>query len=201
MIRVMPAQEPTSFDTNVRRPGRAYLRNNPNPSREQFRTANYWKTCLAELCKSYKDICAYSGIWVPTNASVDHYIPKSIRPDLAYEWSNYRLALDKINNYKSDRVGVADPFTIEDGWFVLDFDSFYVLPNSELEPEVKRTVQSTIYILRLNRDEAFINYRFKIVYAYAQGSMSYSHLQEYYPFISRELDRQQLIEVIKTRFA
>jgi hypothetical protein len=149
--------------------------------------------------KAYRGICAYSGIWVPTNPTVDHYVPKSLRPDLAYEWSNYRLALDKINNYKSDYTEVTDPFAIEDGWFVLDFDTFFVLPSDGLESDMKRQVQNTIYILRLNRDDAFVNYRFDIIREYAQGGLSLSYLQTYYPFIAKELSRQNLTEEIKTR--
>jgi hypothetical protein len=201
LIRVTPASEPAAFDATVRRPGRTYLRSNPNPSRDQFRNANFWKECLRDMRRAYRNICAYSGIWVPTNATVDHYVPKSITPDLAYEWSNFRLALDKVNNYKGDSTEVVDPFTIQDGWFNLDFDSFYVLPSDNLEPHLKRQVQATIGILRLNRDDALVALRFNVVREYALGEVSLSYLQNYYPFIAQELNRQQLTEEIKTRFA
>ena len=54
---------------------------------------------------------------------VDHFYPKSVRPDMAYEWSNFRLASLKLNCRKREFQDVLDPFTIEPGWFCLSFPS------------------------------------------------------------------------------
>ena len=49
--------------------------------------------------------CLWSGlrlslcVRISTDASVDHFVPKSRRWDLVYEWSNYRLACTTMNSY------------------------------------------------------------------------------------------------------
>lgn len=149
------------------------------------------------MINGYRAICAYSGCWVPTQASVDHFLPKSVRPDLAYEWSNYRLCSDKINSYKADSTDVADPFHVLGGWFCLDFDTFYVKPGHGLRPSVSRLVRSTIRVLRLNNDDALVNLRFEVVEDYALGNLTFRFLERRYPFIAHELRRQGLIDSIR----
>src|SRR5205085_6445728 len=100
-------------------PGRAFLRRTPPPTREQFKSKNFWKAALPQLVTAYSSICAYCSCYIPNSCSVDHFRPKSTHPHLAYEWSNYRLAHDRINNNKGDSADVLDPFHIQLGWFIL----------------------------------------------------------------------------------
>lgn len=198
MIPVAPQPEPPTFEATVRSPGRSFLRHHPRPSSKQFKNKRFWQQCLPGLKDAYSDICAYSACWVLAEGTVDHFWPTSVNPDLAYEWSNYRLALAKLNSYKGDSTEILDPFNIHEGWFVMNFISFFVEPNVGLDARVETAVRRTIEVLRLNIDESFVKLRFSIVKEYAQGNFTLNFLIRRYPFIGRELKRQNLTETIKT---
>lgn len=201
MIPVVPQPEPPSFEDKVRSPGRSFLRKFANPSNELFKRASYWQACLPELRQAYSEICAYSGCWVHyEGGTVDHFLPRSVRPDLAYEWTNYRLAFAKLNFYKGSSTNVLDPFHIQEGWFALDFANFFVQPNPDLPSDVETAVRTTISILRLNTDDLLVQLRFSVVKDYAKGDLTFDLLRRRYPFIASELQRQALTETIRARF-
>lgn len=194
------APEPSDFDSKVRRPGEAFLQRCPNPTGKDFRKRNYWKKILPQLRSAYRNICAYSACWIPAQGTVDHFRPKSTMPSLAYEWSNYRLSMDKINSYKAESDDIADPFSIQENWFALDFTSFYVTVGEDLCAEEHDLVEYTIQVLRLNADDSLVDWRFSVVQSYSWGHTTFDYLLTYFPFIARELRRQQLEETIKGMF-
>ena len=173
-------------------PGQAFLRRlGRRPSSDEWRRANYWRECLPDLKAAYRTICAYTGCWIPTSASVDHFTPKSVSRRLAYEWANYRLSSDKINNNKGESVDVLDPFGVRDGWFALDFHSFFVQAGSSETAPVQERICRTIRILRLN-DDNWVGLRFEIVRDYSRKRFNFDYLEERYPFIAYEMARQGL---------
>ena len=131
------------------------------------------------------------------DASVDHYLPKSVFQQQAYEWNNYRLAHPKINGYKGDKQGLLDPFSIQPGWFTLDFANCHVKPNTTTSAGVQASVAHTIRELRLNLDDSLVQTRFTIVRNYSKGHCDMEFLEGYYPFISEELKRQGKQDSIK----
>ena len=109
MIHVSQRLEPTCFDVKVRQRGLEFFRREsidisaPLPS--SIKLPTYWRSCLDELYEAYDGICAYLAIYIERTAggvTVDHYAPKSKRPDLAYEWDNYRLSSSIVNSRKRD---------------------------------------------------------------------------------------------------
>lgn len=189
LIPVTPSLEPPSFNAKVRTPGQAFLARVPTPNGNKLKLKSFWRDALPEMKIAYKSVCAYSSFWIPSNCSVDHFHPKSVRPDLAYEWSNYRLAHDKINNNKGDSTDVLDPFTIAAGWFVLDVATLFVQPGSTLQAVLKIPIQKTIDVLKLNQDP-WVAMRFEIFTSYLKRELSLTHLQRLYPFIAAEILRQ-----------
>jgi hypothetical protein len=190
LIPVARQSEPADFAANVRRPGQAFLRTTPRPTNNDFRTRDFWKAALPQLRTAYHDICAYSSLWMPLHCTVDHYFPKSSYPHLAYayEWSNYRLALDRINNNKGNSVDVLDPFTIQAGWFVLDMATLFVQPSAVAPAAVRTRVQRSIDLLRLN-DDPLVAFRFDIVKNYLDANLRIEYIEEKYPFIAAEIRR------------
>jgi hypothetical protein len=90
---------------------------------------------------------------------------------------------------------VLDPFQVKNGWFTLDFHSFFVHPNS-LEPKFTQDrISQTIAVLKLN-DDNWVGMRFAIVRDYSRQYLSFAYLQERYPFIGFELLRQGLRDSI-----
>jgi hypothetical protein len=197
VIPVARQPEPATFATQVRNPGRAFLRHTPRPNREEWKKGQFWIACLPDLRTSYRHICAYCCFWLTMDSSVDHYLPKSAYPNQAYEWTNFRLAHPKLNGYKADKIGLLDPFTIQPGWFILDFANCHVKPNPATTKPVQDSVTHTIKELKLNLDDSLVQTRFTIVRNYSKNHCDMDFLEGYYPFIASELKRQGLQNTIK----
>ncbi len=191
LIPVARRPEPADFAIKVRVPGQTFLRLTPKPTQEQYRAHSYWRACLQQLHSAYHQVCAYSSIWIPTGYTIDHFRPKGRYQKLAYEWSNYRLALDFVNNNKKDSEVVLDPFVIQSGWFILDVATLWVRPEPTLAAPIRVRVQSSIDVLKLN-DSRLVNVRFQIFRGYIDGVQHIDRIEEKYPFIAAEIRRQRI---------
>ena len=193
MIFVQPQPEPADFDCKVRQPGLKYLQKNPGGKLPRL-----WGKVISDLWTAYDGICAYSCHWFPLlgGESVDHFVPQTINSQLAYEWSNYRLTLQKMNSRKRADTNIVDPFTITGNWFVLVFPALLVKANSQLSDTLKSKVQHTIEALKLN-EEALVNIRLGYVLEYCDGDITLRRLYKRAPFVTYELERQKLTETIK----
>ena len=196
MIPVSMQPEPASFQEKVKRKGEAFLREVPNPTDKQWKGHEYWRETLRDLGDGYHHICAYCAQWIsfPTGTpTVDHYIARKRRADLAYHWHNFRLSCLIINSRKGVSEDVLDPFTLEKDWFQLDFTSFMIVPAPNLSEANKERINATIRRLQLNQDEAFITSRQSWFEEYQNGGLNFSLLEKKAPFIAYELQRQQIV--------
>ena len=208
MIRVEPRPEPEDFDANVRLPGHdalrelrgePRLRTRPGPRRTQrdvIRAGDlpaYWTECLEDLHEAYGGICAYSCFHIESATrdwTVDHYLPKGSEPlENAYEWSNYRLASRVMNSHKHQFTDVLDPFTVKDGWFEINFFSFEVHAAEGVPDAVRIQVNASINRLTLN-ERSMRQLRKRYFDAYQSGDISLRYLEQYAPFVAREMVRQ-----------
>ena len=197
MIPVALQPEPATFEQEVRRPGRQFLRRVRNPTDSQFKGQEHWRKALPALRIAYREICAYCACWLPFDqGTLDHFEPKSYAPMLAYEWSNFRLAQEKINAAKGNSRGILDPCHIDAGWFVLDLSSVFVRPGSGLASAVEEAVTTTIKILGLNSN-ALVRTRYSVLKLYSEGTVPMEFLEDKYPFIAIELQREGMAEAIK----
>lgn len=192
MIRVAQQPEYEGFDQSVRQRGQAFLRGNPNPNSQQFKKHNYWSSCLQNLHAVYQGQCAYTSRHLVETGSVDHFLPKSRYPHLAYEWDNFRLARQVINSRKGNSEEVVDPFQVEQGWFVLDLPSCLVKAGEELTAEIRASVNRTINTLALNQDERLVQERCDLLVNLADGDITLRYLDRHYPFLSSEVRRQNV---------
>ena len=199
MITVTPIAEPADFDAGVRKPGASFLHATPHPTSDEWRRHDYWRRVLGDLLVSYRNICSYSGSWTKANASgistpqdssVDHFIPKSVVPFQAYEWSNFRLSRARLNNRKGDHQDVLDPFTLPGRWFTLDFRSFLIFPSDFLLSKEKEQVQKTIDRLRLNTDNDYVQERVEVISGYCLGKSTLATIEDFWPFIASEMKIQ-----------
>jgi hypothetical protein len=199
MIHVDLKDEPEKFEARVRKCGRRFLARCPNPTSRQWRDHAYWTEVGKELHSVYGGICAYSCHWIAYDTgwrTVEHYLPKDINPDLAYEWNNYRLVCGVLNGRKGTRQ-VLDPFLVQNGWFIIDFPSLLVLPSRELGNELYEQVVRTCEILGLNDEDTCMKSRAKYVEDYCKYKITFDHLACEAPFIAQELERQGLVETIR----
>jgi len=192
MIPVNPRPEYTDFDIEVRRPGLAFLAGTPRPTSAEFSKKSYWTKARLHLHAAYFGQCAYTTMYLVEGGTVDHFLPKTSHPHLAYEWDNYRLARQKINNRKGNTEEVVDPFEVEPGWFVLHMPSCLVGAGSGLGHGVRRRVNATINILQLNADDLLVQERCDLLINFADGNVTMNFLDRWYPFLSSEVRRQDV---------
>jgi len=192
VIRVPARPEYPGFDAEVRQPGASFLLQCPTPTSKEFSKKNFWSKAAKELHAAYGGVCAYTAMYLTEQGSVDHFLPKNTHPHLAYEWSNYRLASGRVNNAKSNQANILDPFTLEDDWFFLDLPSCMLKANPALEKPLRSQVNNTINGLKLNHDDYYAQERCNILIEYAKGEISLGFLERRYPFLAKEVARQNL---------
>jgi len=195
MIPVKLQPEPKHFEDRVRKPGMRFLEKVSHPTQEQWKKKAHWQKILPCMRTAYNSVCAYSAHWIPHstgNHSVDHFIPKTQDPSLAYEWTNFRYVSVRFNGRKGTR-SILDPFKLLPNWFILNFKSFFVKPNPNLSPEQQESINQTIEYLKLNEDDDLVNERVAWCSDYRDGHISFTHLKKRAPFIAHELERQGLL--------
>lgn len=199
MIHVQAQLEPSTFDVEVRQKGLAWLRkkgialDQPLPANTTIEP--YWRHCLDDMHTTYDGCCAYLAIFferVTGGGSVDHFVAKSQRADLAYEWSNYRLACSRMNSRKRDYDDVLDPFQVKTGWFHLELVSGRIFPNPNLPTKRKAAVQATIDRLGLD-DPGNREMRARHYQEYCQALYTAEFLERRSPFVWAEASRQGLL--------
>lgn len=199
MIHVDPQPEPPGFDATVRKKGLASLARKGvslyRPLPPKTTVEPHWRACLDDLYRSYRGQCAYLGVFferVTGGGTVDHFVAKSAKPSLAYEWSNYRLACSIMNSRKRDYENVLDPFEIENGWFQLELVTGYVFPDRKLPAAMERKVQNTIDRLNLN-DSGIREMRTRHYQGIIDGEYTVAFLKKYSPFVWNEANRQGIL--------
>lgn len=190
MIRVELRSEYGTFDRDVRRPGMAFLAVNPSPNNKEYREHEYWSRSRSQLWQAYNRVCAYTSFYLPTGGSLDHFVPKSQMPKLAYEWSNFRLCEERVNNWKKNSLVGVDPCWMNSDWAFLALPECIVRVSPNAGPIVGPRLKQTIELLRLNRDDTFVELRYDLVRDYVHGVTDLEFLKRYYPFIGREVERQ-----------
>jgi len=202
---VIPVQlqpEPADFEVKVRTKGVNFLNKVPQP--KTWNNRDYWRESLDDLYQVYGRVCAYSAQWIPRtegSPTVDHFIPKSEEPKLAYEWNNFRLACLKLNARKRDFLDVIDPFALPSlDCFILDFPSLLIQPNPHLLEPLKGRVISTIERLKFNKDDNCVQGRLDWLMPYCQKEYPFDYLRRKAPFIAYEIEREGLLEIEKIAY-
>jgi len=204
MIPVFLPIPSAHYQTKVRQPGLAFLAATPNPTSDEWSRHRYWQNIHRELYKWHRGVCVYCASWTPhprqgriDHTSIDHFVPKSKNPPLAYEWSNFRMVRAKLNNRKDNFQDVLDPCTLQPGWFRLNFTTFFLEADAGLPMKDKRQVVATIQRLLLNGDSAYVNERARVIYRYAAGKITFAEIQRLYPFIASEMQAKNFDVVYK----
>ena len=197
MIRVSLPHSPPHYESKVRLPGTAFLASTPRPTADDWRRERHWSHIHSDLYRWHKGVCVYCASWTPRNAtrgadhtSVDHFVPKSAMPRLAYEWSNFRLSRAKLNHRKADFQDVLDPLVVQNGWFRLSFTTFRIEAPQGLPQNIQVKVDDTINRLQLNLDQNYVNERARAVYRYSANKLPFAKLERLYPFIASQMVAQ-----------
>ncbi|AGY60101.1 hypothetical protein GKIL_3855 [Gloeobacter kilaueensis JS1] len=155
----------------------------------------FWQDCLEELHSAYDGICAYVCVYIERvtgTPSADHFVPKSGDLNKAYEWSNYRLACQRMNARKNKYDDVLDPFSLGSNTFELELFSGRIYPSRSLSSADVQAAQATILRLKLD-DPDCRELRTRYFNAYINDEISVKWLQKHSPFVWQEAQRQNLL--------
>lgn len=124
----------------------------------------YWTRAMDALYGAYEGYCAYLARYIEPveGPTTDHFVAlrNATDPNLAYTWSNYRLAHGRVNGAKAARTDVLDPFAIGHGWFGIDFGTFETVIGPDAPSAEWNAIALTIKILGLDgRDLALTRRR------------------------------------------
>ena len=185
MIPVQRQPEPPSFETAVRAKGRKVIPPPPPVPSTFWKNRTHWRKALDDLHTAYSGVCAFSGFYIhPLTGfgSVEHFLPKSDYPQLAYEWDNFRLICGLMNGRKSNFTDILDPFDIPPDTFSLNPQSGEITIHPLCSPNLRPAAIQTINRLQLN-DGEFQQIRHDDYYRYANGDWSEPELRRQNPFV------------------
>jgi len=132
------------------------LKINKNKKPDWFNEKTDRKKILGELLKLTDDHCAYTDKKIDNSiAEIDHFKPKSVYPDLEFDWNNLFVVepyTSRIKNKKfNDKVlNPSDDDYDFDKYFIIDFDSSQIFPNPNSSKTDFERADTTIKILGLN---------------------------------------------------
>jgi hypothetical protein len=199
VIPVKSKPEPLGFDAKVRQKGLRWIQesglDSSQPVPVGMKVKPLWQVCLPELLEAYGRICVYVCIYIEEvtgSATVEHFVPKSRRLDLAYEWSNYRLVCGAMNGSKSNFEDVLDPFTLKKGTFQLNLVNGAILVNTKLATPSKTKALETVSRLKLDSPKCR-RLRLRYFTKYIQRQIDAAFLREQAPFVYLEMKRQNLL--------
>ncbi|PMD95549.1 hypothetical protein BWI97_14430 [Siphonobacter sp. BAB-5405] len=195
MLKIDLHSEPLDFDKDIRTRGLEFLKTTPNPNQNQWKSHAYWTSSLETMSNLYNGVCNYCAVKLgrhATKGSIDHFIPKSQNPNLAYEWNNFRFCSTRFNTKKG--VGkILDPSTINNDWFCIDFSNLFVCVNPTiLDPILFKKIDDTITKLALNDDD-LVDERFEYYIEYKNSERTLDNLKKWAPFLASEMIKQNKI--------
>ncbi len=202
-------EPPLNYVTEVKGPGESFLKRTRNPTAADWNRHRYWRKIHTYLHDSHKGVCVYCASWTPRSRAVsqhfehttiDHYIAKSRDKNKAYEWDNFRLCRNRLNNRKAAFDDVLDPCRVSNEWFWLEFPTFLIRPAPDLSDRTKKQVKATIDRLELNADADYVDERIAVVRDYCTGIIPFQAVETRYPFIAYQMRQQDFDSTLKGRF-
>ncbi|MZP31417.1 hypothetical protein GTO91_17110 [Heliobacterium undosum] len=185
MIHFDPVPEPHDFDERCRIRGQAWLEAHPQAERPR----DFWTPFKSQLADGFGQLCAYSAMYEPVG-TVDHFLSYKNRPDLTYEWSNYRFAAGWLNSSKRTVDGdILDPFEVGEDWFEVLLPSLQLVVSDSVPEEKREIAEYTVKRLHLRDDERVIRQR-RAWYQLYQRNGDLDCLRQFAPLIARAVEKQ-----------
>ncbi len=224
MMKVGPAAEPSWFHEDIRLKGDDILAeltggepSRPRRGKRREQVAStiesipakvlekpqnaIWRKAIPELRLQYTNTCAYLGVRIYDDATVDHFKPISKYQSQAYEWGNFRLSSSLVNSFKHDHEDVLDPFLVQPGWFELTLLTGVIEPGKQVsDPAIIDQIRDTIKRLRLNENKTWVDRRREAFDRYIAfhdpdypsnyPKWNLTTLEIEFPFVASEIVRQ-----------
>lgn len=120
-----------------------------------------------------------------TGGSVDHFLSVKARPDLAYEWANYRFATQSMNACKKTAdSAILDPYEVGNGWFEVILPSMQLKLTDLVPPKLRSKAEFTIERLGLRDGERVVRARRAWYAAYVEGCLTLDGLRQFAPLVA-----------------
>jgi hypothetical protein len=184
MIPVALVPEPPGFDEQVRQRGMRWMAENPGADRPR----NYWSPFFRALREGFKNLCGYSAM-LDFSGTVDHFHSFQSRPDLAYEWSNYRYATSRINSSKRAREMI-DPYEVQEGWFEVRLPSMQIVLTDKAPAHVRARAERHGGMLEWLNSEIFKDIRIEWYTQYKVHNLPLENLRDYAPLIAAAVEKE-----------
>lgn len=124
-----------------------------------------------------------------TGGTVDHYLSFTSRPELAYEWTNYRYASSILNSSKRTSE-VLDPYRVGDGWFRILLPSLQLEMTPKVPEELRELANHTLKQLHLRDGERIIRWRRAWYKMYLDKKLTLEGLEDVAPLIAEAVRAQ-----------
>lgn len=192
MIPVEPVDEPPEFEQRTRIPGREWLAAKDYLHRS--RPQSFWSWCEGPLRKAFHERCGWLAMYI-ADGHVEHFVSweecKHSQPELAYEWSNYRYVLPRLNSRKRHMTGLLDPFEVGAGWFRVELPSLLLVCTESIPVAMRARAQRTIDALGLvGRGDSHVRrLRRRWLQRYREGHLSLAGLWSVAPLVGAAVER------------
>lgn len=192
MIPVAPVDEPPEFEHRTRVPGREWLGSKDYVHRSG--PQDYWSWCAEPLREAFHERCGWMAMYI-ADGHVEHFVSwnecKHDRPELAYEWSNYRYVLPRLNSRKQHQVGLLDPFEVRAGWFRVELPSLLLVCTDAIPAPLRERAQRTIKTLGLvgrgRKGDRIRRLRRRWLQRYRDGLLSLAGLVDVAPLVGEAI--------------
>ncbi|MBP9203714.1 MAG: hypothetical protein KBG28_07115 [Kofleriaceae bacterium] len=193
MIPVAKVARPSGY-ANIKAGGDNWLRANPKAKRPK----DLWSPFLPELAEGFAHLCGYAAMLDPTGGTVDHYLSWKNRPDLAYEWSNFRFVSHILNSSKKTAdATVLDPYLVKSGWFEVILPSLQMRVTSKVPAAFKAIAEFTLKRLKLGDGEKVIRWRRHYYARYEAGQLALDGLRVFAPLVAEAAERASKVSKAK----
>lgn len=187
-----PIPEPLGFDADCRQEGNRWLAAKrlagETPKTSKF--PNHWAKYELDLAQAFRQRCGWWAMWI-AEGQIDHFLSKKNRPDLAYDWSNYRYIAGSVNGSKGNHDDkVLDPFEIQDGWFEVILPSMQLIATDRVPISLRAKAEFTLKQLHLRDGTKVVRCR-KHWYDSFKNGTPMSELEKVAPLVAQAVKKLQ----------
>jgi hypothetical protein len=183
VIPVARRPAPAGFDEHVREPGLKWIASRAHVN---LRFPSYWSWCEPHLREAFRTRCGWAAMSI-TSGVVEHFVSQAEarvdRPELVYDWDNYRYAMPEINSRKG-KSDLLDPFDVRPGWFRISLPSLRLRMTDAIPREYRERARRTLEQLDLDRGFQLMRLRERYMRRYREGSLTLRVLEEDAPLIA-----------------
>jgi len=188
-----PIPEPEAFHTDCRLPGSSWFvarrLTGAGPKTSEF--PNLWAQYEGDLAHAFDGRCGWWAMWI-ADGEVEHFLSKKNRPDLAYEWSNYRYIAGSVNGSKGNHDDkVLDPFEVQDGWFEVILPSMQLIRTHQVPASLVTKAEFTLKQLRLRSGTKVVRSRKRWYDQFKDGTVTLQGLQSNAPLVAKAVKKLQ----------